>query len=97
MRSVDKDNLAASAGEYVLGLLGGEERARFERRLATDAGLRAEVAGWERRLSPLALSAEPVEAPPQVWERIEESLRAVPPRAWVPPVRVSRAQRKLGL
>jgi anti-sigma-K factor RskA len=97
MRSADKDDLAASAGEYVLGLLGGEERARFERRLATDAHLRAEVAGWERRLSPLALSAEPVEAPPQVWERIEESLRAAPPRAWVPPVRAGRARRRLGL
>lgn len=97
MSAVDKDEAAAAAGEYVLGLLGGEERARFERRLATDGRLRAEVAGWEQRLAPLALSAEPVEPPPHVWARIEESLRAAPPRAWVPPVRSSRADRRLGL
>jgi anti-sigma-K factor RskA len=97
MRAVDKDESTAAAGEYVLGLLGGEERARFERRLATDPALRAEVTGWERRLAPLALSADPVEPPPHLWARIEESLRAAPPRAWVPPVRASRAQRGLGL
>ena len=98
MKAVDKDELAAAAGEYVLGLLGGEARARFERRLATDAALRAEVTGWERRLAPLALSADPVEPPPHLWGRIEESLRAAPPRAWVPPVRASRApQRGLAL
>jgi anti-sigma-K factor RskA len=97
MKQLDKDEAIAAAGEYVLGLLGGEERARFERRLATDPALRAEVAGWERRLAPLALSADPVEPPPHLWGRIEESLRAAPPRAWVPPTRAKRGVRGLAL
>ncbi|HEX8375794.1 MAG TPA: anti-sigma factor, partial [Geminicoccaceae bacterium] len=70
------------AGEYVLGLLEGEERARFERRLAADPALRREVIGWERRLAPLAESVDEVAPPPDVWPRIERSLRDALRPAW---------------
>jgi anti-sigma-K factor RskA len=93
----DGNGLAAQAGEYVLGLLGGEERARFERRLGTDPRLRAEVEAWERRLAPLALATEPVEPPPRVWSRIEASLRGAAPQVWVPPVRKARRPLPVGV
>lgn len=73
---------ASLAGEYVLGLLEGEERARFERRLAADATLRREVVEWERRLAPIAESIDEVAPPPDVWPRIERSLRDALRPAW---------------
>ncbi len=41
------------AGEYVLGLLEGEERATFEHRLARDRELQVVVAHWQSRFAPL--------------------------------------------
>src|SRR5262249_37023612 len=41
------------AAEYALGMLRGEARARFVARLATDDGLRASVAHWQRTLAGL--------------------------------------------
>ena len=76
--TTDQDDPADLAGDYTLGLLDGEQRARFERRLAAEPALRAEVAAWERRLAPLALASEPVEPPPTLWPRIEQSLRTAP-------------------
>jgi anti-sigma-K factor RskA len=61
------------AGEYVLGTLGAEERARFRLQLASDAELRASVRAWEARLAPLA-DAIASEAPSaQVWRSIERA------------------------
>lgn len=78
------------AGEYVLGTLRGEDRARFEAELARDPSLRHLVAAWERRFAPLA-EALPSEAPAsKLWRRLSARLgREAPahratggPRAW---------------
>lgn len=51
------------SGEYVLGVLDADERARLLKRAQTDEAFAALVAGWEKRLMPLALEAG-VMAPP---------------------------------
>jgi RNA polymerase sigma-70 factor (ECF subfamily) len=66
----------AQAGEYVLGLLTGEERDRFERRTMSDARLRSLVDDWQRHLAPLAEAVAPVEPPPALWQRLETTLAA---------------------
>ena len=50
----ERDMLAA---EYVLGTLSPEEKAAVATRLLGDGGLRRHVLDWERRLSPLVVSA----------------------------------------
>lgn len=68
----------ARIAEYVLGTLPPGERADFERELAADPALRAEVAAWERRLGGLAAQVPPVQPGPQVWAALE---RAIGPEA----------------
>lgn len=58
------------AAEYVLGTLRGRARARFQSLMRYDAGLRAAVAEWEARLTPLAAAAGEITPPPRVWRRI---------------------------
>ena len=65
------DRLAA---EYVLGTLTGGARRRFDTLLPAHPMLRHAVAGWERRLLPLALKAEPVQPDARVWNAIEGKL-----------------------
>ncbi|WP_188518475.1 anti-sigma factor [Alsobacter metallidurans] len=64
----------ALAGEYVLGTLGADERAAFGRALERDPALRALVADWERRLSPLAQGVEPVSPTADVWRAIAQAI-----------------------
>lgn len=68
------------AGEYVLGVLRGEDRRRFEDDMARDPALAAEVAAWEKRLLPLALTVPAAEPPARVWAAIEARIarRQVP-------------------
>ncbi|KTT45328.1 RNA polymerase subunit sigma-70 [Pseudomonas oryzihabitans] len=68
------DETERLAGEYVLGTLEAAERRQVERRLLTDASLRAAVARWEARLQPLAERVTPVEPSANLWPRIERSL-----------------------
>ena len=70
----DRHNLAAA--EYVLGVLAPEERRKAEFRVATEPGLAAEVAFWERRLGGLADGVAAVAPPAQAWQAIEERLSA---------------------
>jgi anti-sigma-K factor RskA len=70
----DGGNLVAA--EYVLGVLGAEERREVERRLAQDPALATEVAFWEERLGGLADAIAPVAPPPQTWSRIEAAVGA---------------------
>jgi anti-sigma-K factor RskA len=65
------DRLAA---EYVLGTLTGGARRRFEALLPAHPALRGAVAGWEARLLPMALEAEPIAPAPRVWAAIESRL-----------------------
>jgi anti-sigma-K factor RskA len=70
------DRLAA---EYVLGTLTGGARRRFDALLPAHPALRRAVAGWEKRLLPMALKAEPVQPAARVWTSIEDKLGWAPP------------------
>ena len=74
------DRLAA---EYVLGTLTGGARRRFDALLPAHPVLREAVAGWEKRLLPMALKSEAVQPPQRVWSAIEGQL------GWAPPARPS--------
>lgn len=70
------------AGEYVLGLLRGMERAQFEAEMARDPALARAVAFWEDRLAPLALAAAPATMPaPSLWSAIEAAIGPAQPVA----------------
>jgi len=74
-----------TAAEYVLGVLGPEQRRAAERRLGRDAVFAREVADWERRLGGLADAVPEVAPPGDFWARIEAALaratRSAEPRA----------------
>lgn len=69
---------ALLAGEYVLGTLHGGARRRFEQLLHSDPVLRAEVAEWQEKLTPLDEAVEPIAPPPAVWAQIERRLGHAP-------------------
>ena len=75
------DRLAA---EYVLGTLAGGARRRFDALLPAHPALRQAVSGWEKRLLPMALKAEPVQPPQAVWAAIEGKLGWAAPAAAKP-------------
>jgi anti-sigma-K factor RskA len=64
------------AAEYVLGVLGAEERREVERRLAHEPALASEVAFWEERLGVLADAVAPVAPPQHTWSQIEAAIHA---------------------
>ena len=64
------------AAEYVLGVLGADERREVERRLAQEPALASEVAFWEERLGVLADAVTPVTPPQHTWSRIEAAIPA---------------------
>jgi anti-sigma-K factor RskA len=72
------------AAEYVLGVLGAEERREVERRLAQEPALASEVAFWEDRLAGLADAVAPVSPPQATWSRIETAIGVAPrsPSVW---------------
>jgi anti-sigma-K factor RskA len=63
------------AGEYVLGLLHGAARRRFERLLMESGALRAEVAAWEQRFAAWSLTLAPVTPPGYLGWRILGQIR----------------------
>jgi anti-sigma-K factor RskA len=65
----------ALAAEYVLGVLQGRARRRFERSLKDDPPLRELVAQWRDRLAPLDALAQPVQPPARVWHAIRERVQ----------------------
>jgi len=65
------------AAEYVLGVLGAEERREVERRLAQEPALATEVAFWEERLGGIADAVAPVVPPADTWSQIEASRPAL--------------------
>ena len=79
------DRLAA---EYVLGTLTGGARRRFDALLPAHPTLRHAVAGWEKRLLPMALKAEPVQPAQAVWSAIEGKLGWAAPAAAASSVRL---------
>jgi anti-sigma-K factor RskA len=80
------------AAEYVAGTLVGAARRRFQKLLARDPALRAEVRYWEERFGDLGLF-EPVPPRDVVWTEIEQRIRQVPGK--VIPIVAQRDQRSL--
>ncbi|MES2946242.1 MAG: anti-sigma factor [Pseudomonadota bacterium] len=83
------------ASAYVLGTLQGRARRRFEAVLLTNTACQAAVADWTQRLVPLLTTLPPMQAGPDVWERIAGRagiVDASPPvktsfwRRWLAPV-----------
>ena len=78
------------AAEYVLGTLEAATARQVAQRAETDPALRAAIAAWEGRLTPMAALADPVAPPDALWQRLSASLGdAAPPvsagalaRAW---------------
>jgi anti-sigma-K factor RskA len=62
------------AGEYALGVLAGPERALAEQRITRERSFARLVAEWEQRLAPWAAEIAEVVPPPQVWDRIANTL-----------------------
>ena len=70
----DPEDRDVAAGEYVLGTLTGDERARFEEARTRDPSLDAAVYAWQDRLLDLSRRVRPVEPAPRGWARIESRL-----------------------
>jgi len=64
------------AAEYVLGVLGADERREVERRLAREPALASEVAFWQERLGVLADAVAPVTPPQHTLLKIEAAILA---------------------
>jgi anti-sigma-K factor RskA len=60
------EDMEELAGEFALGSLPPSEWQEAEALMASDPAFAAMVKAWERRLIPLALALEPVEAPPRI-------------------------------
>jgi anti-sigma-K factor RskA len=60
------DDMEELAAEFALGTLPPAERQEAESLMASDTEFAGMVKAWERRLIPLVLALEPVEAPPRI-------------------------------
>jgi anti-sigma-K factor RskA len=89
----ERDEAYTRAGEYVLGVLAGEEAQSVEREMRSNMALRAAVRYWEKRLLGMTAIAAVEAPPPELWPRIERNLglaqampatpvRAAPPSLW---------------
>lgn len=72
MHDQNEDFLAA--GEYVIGVLDGAERDRFERRAMSEPVLREHIAYWQERFSELDQGVTATDVPPALWSRIEAAI-----------------------
>lgn len=83
------------AGEYVLGVLGAQDRRAVQARIERDGAFAALVSAWERRFAPWFDAIAPVAVPPHVWPRIRAQLGWSPVQRararWWDDVRVWRA------
>jgi anti-sigma-K factor RskA len=73
------------AGEYALGVLGADERAEAQARIAAEPAFARAVEWWEGRLAHLAERIPAVEPPAAVWPRIANLVGAaatLKPSAW---------------
>jgi anti-sigma-K factor RskA len=78
----DRDDDRALAGEYALGLLGSEDKAAAERRIAADAGFARDVEYWRVRFAAFDDGTAPQRVDDGLWRRIEAGLApgAAPPQ-----------------
>jgi anti-sigma-K factor RskA len=71
-----------AAGEYSLGALGGEQKARFEALLAVSHDLQNEVATWQEHLQLFNERLDPRQPPAEVWKRITAATGTARPPWW---------------
>jgi len=74
MSEAPEDIDAIYAGEYVLGVLNADERARVETRMRDDPAFASLVYFWYENLSPLALEAGTLAPPEALKKRIAATL-----------------------
>ena len=74
MNFLDRDEMTALAGEYVLGVLKPDDKVAFERELGRNRALAQQVAFWQDRLLEVTPSITPVEPSAGVWLQIERTL-----------------------
>jgi anti-sigma-K factor RskA len=72
------EELHVLAGEYVLGALDVAEMRAVRRQAMVDPRLAAAIAGWERRLTPMAQAVATLPPPDALWSRIEETIAPLP-------------------
>jgi anti-sigma-K factor RskA len=72
----EADDIDMLAAEYALGTLPAADWAAVALRAQSDTALADAIDAWELRLSPLAETVLPREAPAGVWERIEARIAA---------------------
>lgn len=70
----DPDERRALIGEYVLGLLDGEERAEVQALIERDRDAARVALDWEARLLDLSDALPPESPSPSLWPRIQTSL-----------------------
>jgi anti-sigma-K factor RskA len=71
-----------AAGEYVLGVLDSDQKARFEALLAVSHDLRNDVDSWREHLHLFNERLDPKTPPKEVWQRITQATGALPLRWW---------------
>jgi anti-sigma-K factor RskA len=80
--TLDRNEFAGLADEYVLGLLEPAEAAEIEAEMERDAELKAAIAASRERFLPLDTGVEPAVVDETLWQRIEAALpgqQAAPP------------------
>jgi anti-sigma-K factor RskA len=73
----DRSPLDDRAGLYVLGALNAEEMRAVRLAAGRDDVLAAEIAEWERRLTPLTALIDPVAPPATLWSQLEGRLARI--------------------
>ncbi len=71
-----------AAGEYALGALDPDEKARFEAVLAVSHDLQNDVATWQEHLQLLNERLDPQTPPAEVWKRIAAATATSPAPWW---------------
>lgn len=74
MKTLNESGVEALAAQYVLGVLKGPARSRFEREMMRHWQIRQEVWFWERQLQPLAERGPAMTPPPQAWSQLAQRL-----------------------
>ncbi|MCG8381920.1 MAG: anti-sigma factor [Gammaproteobacteria bacterium] len=74
MKNISQEVRQELAARYVLGIMHGKARQRFERWLMESFELRQETWFWERELNNLPLLSEDSPPPQRVWKNIEHQL-----------------------
>lgn len=74
MKPLNEAGVESLAAQYVLGVLKGPARRRFEREMMNHWRVRQEVWFWERQLHPLAERIPAVTPPLSAWPQISQRL-----------------------